>query len=101
MTDRSQDVCSPDLLLNVTTGRKVGVLAMCAALKRRFPDFEYRLAGPGETPTVDLWSDRDRLPMKPDRLADEAGHRLPGDLDATMADFIGRIDAYGAFWPQP
>src|SRR3546814_2066006 len=47
-------------LFNVTTGRQVGVLAMCAALKRRFPDFEYRLAGPGETPTVDLWSDRDR-----------------------------------------
>src|SRR3546814_18920077 len=48
-------------LFNVTTGRQVGVLAMCAALKRRFPDFEYRLAGPGETPTVDLRSAERRV----------------------------------------
>lgn len=87
-------------IFNVTSARPVSVMQMCAALKRRFPDFEYRLAAPGEAPTVDLWGDRDRLPMRPDRLADEAGHRLPDDLDATMADFIGWLDAYGDFWPD-
>lgn len=87
-------------IFNVTSARQVSVMAMCAALKQHFPAFEYRLAGPGEKPTVDLWGDRDRLPMKPDRLADETGHRLPDDLDATMADFIGWMDAHGDFWPE-
>ena len=34
------------------------------------------------------------------RLADEAGHRLPDDLDATMADFIGWLDDHGDFWAK-
>ncbi len=86
-------------IFNVTSAKQVSVMQMCAALKRRFPAFEYRLAGPGEAPTVDLYGDKDRQPMKPDRLAEEAGHRLPDDLDATMKDFIGWLDAHGEFWP--
>lgn len=85
-------------IFNVTSAKQISVLQMCAGLKRRFPDFECRLAGAGEAPTVDLYGDKDRLPMKPDRLADEAGHRLPDDLDATMQDFIGWLDAHGDFW---
>lgn len=85
-------------LFNVTSARPVSVLQMCAALQRRFPAFEYRLAAPGEAPTVDLHSDKDRFPMKPDRLAGEIGHRLPDDLDATMTDFIDWLDTHGAFW---
>ena len=87
-------------IFNVTSARQVSVLQMCAALKRRFPAFECRLAGPGDTPTVDLYGDKDRFPMKPDRLADEAGHRLPDDLDATMRDFVGWLDTHGDFWGQ-
>jgi|GEM_PF-103902 len=87
-------------IFNVTSARQVSVMQMCAALKRRFPTFEYRLATPGETPTINLFGDKDRFPMKPDRLADEAGHRLPDDLDATMADFIGWLDDHGDFWAK-
>ncbi|EDP65499.1 putative NAD dependent epimerase/dehydratase [alpha proteobacterium BAL199] len=87
-------------LFNVTSARQVSVMQMCAALKRRFPDFEYRLAGAGETPTINLHGDKDRFPMKPDRLADEIGHRLSDDLDATMTDFIDWMDRYGDFWAE-
>lgn len=85
-------------LFNVTSARQVSVMQMCAALQKHFPAFSYRLAGPGEKPTVDLYGDRDRLPMSPDRLADQVGHRLPDDLDTTMADFLGWMDAHGEFW---
>ena len=87
-------------LFNVTSARQVSVMRMGAALARRFPDFECRLAAAGEAPTVNLWSDADRLPMSPERLATEAGHRLPDDLDATMTDFVAWLDAYGDFWAE-
>ncbi len=87
-------------IFNVTSARQVSVLRMGGELRQRFPTFECRLAAPGETPTVDLWGDTDRFPMRPDRLADEVGHRLPDDLAATMADFIGWMDAHGDFWPE-
>jgi nucleoside-diphosphate-sugar epimerase len=87
-------------LFNVTSAKPVSVLDMCAPLAEAFPGFSYRLAEPGEEPTINLWSDQDRAPMKPDRLADEAGHRLPDDLAATMTDFIGWIRDHGAFWDR-
>ncbi|WP_028795855.1 NAD-dependent epimerase/dehydratase family protein [Thalassobaculum salexigens] len=87
-------------LFNVTSARQVSVMDMCAPLAEAFPGFSYRLAEPGETATVNLWSDQDRFPMKPDRLATEAGHRLPDDLAATMADFIGWIRDHGTFWDR-
>lgn len=85
-------------IFNVTSAKQVSTLDMCPKLKAAYPAFEYRVAGPGETPTVNLWGNVDRFPMKPDRLADEAGHRLPSDLDATMDDFVGWLAEYGDFW---
>jgi len=85
-------------IFNVTSAKQVATLDMCPALQAAYPDFAYKLAEAGETPTVNLWGDSDRFPMKPDRLADEAGHRLPDDLDATMADFTGWLRDHGDFW---
>ncbi len=87
-------------LFNVTSARQVSVMDMCAPLAEAFPGFSYRLAEPGETPSVDLWGDSDRLPMNPERLASEVGHRLPDDLAATMADFVGWIRDHGSFWDR-
>lgn len=87
-------------IFNVTSARQVSVMDMCAHLAEAFPGFFYRLAEPGEAATVNLWGDTDRQPMRPDRLADEAGHRLPDDLAATMADFVAWIRGYGAFWDR-
>ncbi|NQW10397.1 MAG: NAD(P)-dependent oxidoreductase [Alphaproteobacteria bacterium] len=87
-------------IFNVTSARQISVMAMCSHLAAAFPGFSYRLAEAGETPTINLWSDVDRYPMKPNRLADEAGHRLPDDLAATMADFAGWIRDHGAFWDR-
>lgn len=91
-------------IFNITSAQQISVLDMCTHLAEAFPDFSYRLAEIGETPTIDLWGDTDRFPMKPDRLAEEVGHRLPGrrdgDLAATVADFASWIKAHGAFWDR-
>ena len=87
-------------VFNVTSARQVSVMDMCAPLAEAFPGFSYRFAEEGETPSVDLWGDADRLPMSPERLAGEAGHRLPDDLSATMADFTGWIRDHGGFWDR-
>lgn len=85
-------------IFNITTAKQVSVLDMCAVLKKHFPDFTYRLVEPGEEPSINLWGDKDRHPMKPDRLTFEAGHRLPNDIEATVEDFAGWIKQHGAFW---
>jgi UDP-glucose 4-epimerase len=85
-------------LFNVTSARQIATLDICPKLAAAYPEFSYKLAGPNDSPTVNLWGDADRFPMSPDRLADEAGHRLPDDLDATMDDFVGWLSAYGDFW---
>lgn len=87
-------------IFNITSSRQISVMDMCVHLAEAFPGFFFRLAEPGEDSTVNLWGDQDRFAMKPDRLASEAGHRLPDDLAATMADFIAWIRAYGAFWDR-
>jgi len=87
-------------IFNVTSGAQVSVMDMCAHLAEAFPGFFYRMAEPGEAATINLWGDQDRFPMKPDRLADEAGHRLPDDIAATMADFVGWLRDYGDFWDR-
>lgn len=87
-------------IFNVTSARQVSVMDMCAYLAEAFPGFAHRLASEREQPTIDLWGDVDRYPMKPDRLAEEAGHRLPDDLAATMADFVSWIRDHGAFWDR-
>jgi nucleoside-diphosphate-sugar epimerase len=85
-------------IFNVTSARQIATLDMCPKLAAAYPAFSYKLAEPGDTPTVNLWGDADRFPMKPDRLADEAGHRLPDNLDATMDDFVVWLADFGDFW---
>jgi nucleoside-diphosphate-sugar epimerase len=87
-------------IFNITSATQVSVMDMCASLADAFPGFSYRPVEEGETPTVNLWGDKDRYPMKPDRLADEAGHRLSDDLASTMADFIAWIRDHGSFWDR-
>jgi len=48
-------------------------------LARHHPGFVCRLATPGETPTIDLFGDRDRAPLAIDRLRD-LGYRPRFDL---------------------
>lgn len=87
-------------LYNITSATTWSVLDWCEQLAGTFPEFRYRLAEPGETPTVDLFGDRDRIAMAPDRLRDDIGHVLADDLDATYADFAGWLTEAPDFWPE-
>ena len=85
-------------LYNVTAGRTCSTLDWCARLAKGFPGFSYRLAEPGEAPTVNLHGDSDRLVMSPRRLSADTGHVVPGDIDATAEDFIAWIKAHPGYW---
>ncbi|MDP6567476.1 MAG: NAD(P)-dependent oxidoreductase [Alphaproteobacteria bacterium] len=85
-------------LYHITSGRSCGVADWCAALAGAYPDFQYRLAGPGEAATIELHNDRDRRPMSADRLAEDIGHRLPDDPAAAFADMLAWMRDHGAFW---
>ena len=86
-------------LYNITSATTWSVLDWCERLAGTYPDFTYRLATSGETPTVDLFGETDRIAMAPDRLRDDIRHVLPDDIDATYLDFDGWLKAAPDFWP--
>lgn len=83
---------------NVSAGRTCSMLDWSAALATHFPGFSCRLCAAGEMPNVNLHGDRDRLQMSPRRLTDDIGHTVPGDVEATAADFAAWIKAYPHYW---
>jgi UDP-glucose 4-epimerase len=74
------------------------VLDWGAALAAHFPRFECRLASDGETPSVDLHGEDDRLAMSARRLAQDIGHVVPGDVASTAADFAEWIRRWPHYW---
>lgn len=83
---------------NITCGVPSGALDWCEKFKRAYPDFTYRLAESGEDANVTVYGDKNRLGLSPDRLANEVGHRLPGDLDAAFDDFHSWMEGNRDFW---
>lgn len=75
-------------LYNVSGGLEWTLEAWCAKLAQAFPGFDYRLAAPGITPNVDLWSAADRAPLAIDRLLDELDHRPRFALDQAFEDYM-------------
>ncbi len=87
-------------LYHVSAGRTCSALDWGAALAAHFPGFVCRLAGAGETPTVELHGEDDRLVMSPRRLAEDVGHAVPGDLAATTADFARWMRRWPGYWSR-
>jgi len=85
-------------LYHVSAGRTCSVLDWCEALAPHFPGFQGRLAAPGETPSVELHGDDDRLCMSPRRLAEDIGHTVPGDIAGTAADFAAWMKRFPDYW---
>ena len=83
---------------NISAGRTCSMLDWGEALARHFPQFSCRQCTPGEMPNVNLHGDRDRLSMSPQRLADDIGHTVPGDIISTAADFAAWARAYPHYW---
>lgn len=85
-------------LYNVGTRGRWGTLDWCARLKDVFPGFEYRLAAPGEAPTIDLHGDTDRGILDTDRLTEVMGPGFAFDLDRSFGEFRAWLAAYPGYW---
>ena len=59
----------------------------CERLGSRHCGFSWRIAGPDETPNINLYADYDRAAMAIDRLRDDTGFAPRFDLDAADHDF--------------
>jgi len=85
-------------LYHVGAGRTCSALDWGEALAGHLPGFRCRLCLPGEQPNVELHGERDRLVMSPRRLAEDIGHVVPGDVEATAADFADWIRGHPDYW---
>jgi UDP-glucose 4-epimerase len=97
MTIMDADQVGNDLY-NVSCGRTWSTMDWCERLAQTFPNFSYRLAKPGETPSVNLHGSNDRIALAPNRLRDDLGYQPSGDVDALYADFAIWQAECGAFW---
>jgi nucleoside-diphosphate-sugar epimerase len=70
----------------------------CAALKRAFPSFDYRVATADETPNI-WYTDKDRSIMDTGRITNDLGYRPQYVRDAAYADFIDWIARNKDFYP--
>lgn len=80
----------PSMTYNISGPFVWSALAFGERLAALGPGFACRLAGPGETPNVELHSAADRAPLDTTRLAAELGFRARFDLDASVADLLAR-----------
>jgi len=85
-------------LYNISTGKAWSVVDWCEYLKTSYPDFNYRLCEPNETPNIDFFGDRDRIKMSPDRFLSDIGYSLSADLNEIYADFKNWLDQASDFW---
>jgi len=85
-------------LYNVSTGNPFSTLDWGQRLARHHPGFVCRLATPGETPTIDLFGDRDRAPLAIDRLRD-LGYRPRFDLERSVDDYDRWTREHAAYDP--
>jgi UDP-glucose 4-epimerase len=72
-------------LYNISTGTPYAALTWGAALAARRPGFVCRLAGAGETPTIDLHAPADRPKLAVARLDSEFGWKARHGLESSVA----------------
>lgn len=75
-------------LYNISTATPWSALEWGQQLAESRPGFVCRLAGVGETPTIDLHSDSDRAPLSVARLEQEFGWRAKFGCADSAADLI-------------
>ena len=73
-------------LYNISSGREWSALQWGEDLSALHPGFICRLAGDGETPTINLHSDADRAPLSVSRLDQEFGWRATFGCADSAAD---------------
>jgi nucleoside-diphosphate-sugar epimerase len=85
-------------LYNVTSEKPWSVADWCGCLSKTFPEFDYRIAQGEEVANVNLFGERDRLVMSPDRLAKDIGYSLSGNVQNIYSDFESWMRTAPGFW---
>jgi hypothetical protein len=85
-------------LYNVTSEKPWSVEDWCGCLSKNFPAFDYRIAQGKEVANVNLFGERDRLVMSPDRLAKDIGYSLSGNVQNIYSDFESWMRTAPGFW---
>jgi UDP-glucose 4-epimerase len=89
-------------LYNVSTGRPFSVLAWGERLAALRPGFECRLARPGETPTIDLYGERDRAAATVERARQDLGFTARFGLDESVGHWLAWAREHPwCFAPEP
>lgn len=73
---------------NVGPGASWSVVDWCELLRRRFPEFRYRVADDLSEANVDFYSRRDRSPMCIARLREDTGFQARYDLTRALDDYL-------------
>lgn len=74
-------------LFHVSTGVRWSVADWTAALAKALPALEWRMAAPGEAPTVDYHAPEDRGMLSIERLVAQTGFKPAFGLEASAADY--------------
>ena len=85
---------------HIASAAPCGVIDWCVVLARHYPDFQYALAKPDETATINLHGDRNRRSLSGARLTEDIGYILPSDPEAAFVDFVEWMAQHGAFWKK-
>lgn len=82
-------------LYNLAAGFEWSIADWCATVASHYPGFDWRLAQPGDIPTVHYYADYDRASMDIHRLLDDSAFRPRFDLTAAASDYHHWIREYG------
>ena len=75
-------------IFNIGPGKSWPLSEWADLLRRRYPNFHWRIADAGEMPNVDCFGDRDRAPLATGRLTAATGRAASSDAGTAFADFI-------------
>lgn len=86
---------------NLSSGCIWSGTAWCDKLKEAFPEFDYRIVDdPAEADILDF-GQRDRNPMRIDRLKEDLGYIPQFDLEKSFEDYMQWIEDHSDFWVNP
>ncbi len=86
---------------NLSSGYIWSGTAWCEKLKEAFPDFDYRIVeDPADADILDF-GQRDRNPMRIDRLKEDLGYIPQFDLEKSFRDYMQWIKDHSDFWVNP
>lgn len=87
----------PGGIVDIGLGHEWAVADWCSRLAARFPDLRVRMAGVGETPSLNYHGDADRPPLDITRLEREIGFTPAFDLERGFEDYMSWLSRHPEF----